>query len=177
MKEPLTRAVVTVMIPSFQKNFEQGGRPKWPPLSEYTLYIKGQAGIAFGDKPLIRTGALRRAMGMVSIWNIGNTSATIRSLPEHVWYGAIHQAGYGGFGVFMTAAQRQLGPGANPVSVRKLAFALNDQARGGFGKVAGGAAIPQRQFIMFQEDDIDDIQQIFYEWLVEQTIVLGRFTK
>ena len=176
-KEPLERAITTVMIPSFQKNFEKSGRPKWPPLAPYTLEVKGLQGVAFGDKPLIRTGALRRAVGLLSIWSIGSTSATIRSLPEHVWYGAIHQSGYGGFGVFMSAATRRLGAKANPIAIRKLAFKLNDEARGGFGKVAKGQGIPQRQFIMFQEDDIDDVQTVFLEWMIEQTIEQGRFSR
>lgn len=173
-KEPLSRAIKQVMIPSFQKNFEVGGRPTWPPLAEFTQEVKGITG---GGGTLIRSGALRRAVGMLSIWDIGNTSATIRSLPENVWYGAIHQSGYGGFGVFMAAAKKKLGPRANPIAVRKLAFALNDKARGGTGKVAGGQGIPQRQFILFQEEDIDDVQQVFYEWMVEQTILVGRFSR
>lgn len=171
-KEPLTRSIKNVMIPSFRRNFDEGGRPTWPPLAPYTLQVKGAAG---NGQPLIRTGALKSGATKFSIWDVGDNSATIRSLPPELWYGAIHQSGYGGFGVYMSAAKKQLGPKANPVSIRKLAFALNDQARGGMGKVAGAAAIPQRRFIMFQEDDIDDIQQVFYEWLVEQTIQVGRF--
>lgn len=176
-KEPLTRAIVTVMIPSFRKNFEQSGRPKWKKLAPYTLQVKGQLGISDGDKPLHRTGALKRAATMLRIWDIGNTSATIRKLPEDVWYGAIHQSGYGGFGVFVAQAKKSLGPRASGADVLNLAFKLNDAARGGKGKVAGAAAIPQRQFIMYQEDDIDDIQDVFYEWLVDITVEEGRFSR
>lgn len=181
MREPLLRSIRDVMIPSFQRNFSERGRPKWPPLAPFTLEIKSIVG--GGDKPLIRTGALRRVMGTVEVWDIGNTSATIRSLPARVWYGAIHQAGYGGMGALITLARSRLGKGASQKSVNMLAMQLLDNTLLGIerdksrARVGKGGDIPQRQFIMFQEDDIDDIQQIFYEWLVEQTIVLGRFTK
>jgi hypothetical protein len=30
---------------------------------------------------------------------------------------------------------------------------------------------------MYQHDDEDDIQQLFYEWLVERTVREGKFSK
>jgi phage gpG-like protein len=173
-KEPLERSIKQVMIPSFQKNFEVGGRPeKWEPLASYTLEVRAKQGA--GNKILVRTGALKRGVAQFSIWNVGNTSATIRGLPDSIWYGAIHQQGIGGFGPFVEAAQRSLGRRAGGLAVIKEAFRLLDEARGAGGHRA--VHIPQRRFIVFQEEDIDDIQQVFLEWMIEQTIIHGRFTR
>jgi len=175
-KEPLEKSIKDVMMPSIRKNFESGGRPeKWPPLAEYTLQVKGLAGVEGGDKPLIRTGALQRGASSFKIWDIGNTSATVRSLPDNIWYGAIHQQGSGGFAPFVAKASKSLGSKAGGLAVLKQAFKLLDEARGSGGHKA--VQIPQRRFIMFQEDDIDDIQDIFYLWMVKQTIEFGRFSR
>lgn len=87
-KEPLTRAVKEVMIPSFQQNFSQGGRPAWQPLAEYTVQVRGSA-----SPVLIRSGRLQRTMGRVNIWTITDQHAVIERLPQDVWYGNIHQSG------------------------------------------------------------------------------------
>src|SRR6185503_20125327 len=55
---PLKMAIQQVVIPSIRKNFDQGGRPTWEPLSEHT--IRNRKG---GTQPLVRTGLLRRQMG------------------------------------------------------------------------------------------------------------------
>lgn len=167
-KEPLERSVREVMIPSITRNFDEEGRPAWEPLSESTVNIRGTSG------PILnRTGALKEAATSFSIWSIGETSATIRGLPSNVWYGAIHQQGLGGFGKHISAAQRKLGHGASAIAVIQEAFKILGDKKGKHQKVA----IPQRRFIMYQEDDIDAIQLIFYEWLVEQTVKWGKFTK
>lgn len=87
-KEPLTRAVKEVMIPSFQKNFNTGGRPAWEPLAEYTVEVRGSA-----SPILVRSGRLQRTMGRVGIWTITDAHAVIEGLPADVWYGHVHQAG------------------------------------------------------------------------------------
>lgn len=183
-KEPLEQSIKEVMMPSIRKNFDAGGRPeKWPPLAEYTLHVKGHSGVEGGDKPLIRTGALRRGASSFQIWDIGNTSATVRSLPDEIWYGAVHQSGYGGMGALISLARRQLGAGATQKAVNLLAMHMLDRTLLSIEKdpsrkrVGKSSDIPQRRFIMFQEDDIDDIQDIFYLWLVKITIVQGRFSK
>jgi phage gpG-like protein len=175
-EEPLKRSVMTVMIPSIRKNFEQGGRPnKWQKLAPYTLQVKGGLGIPDGDLPLHRYGHLKRGATLFSIWDIGRTSATVRKLPPNVWYGAIHQAGTGGFAPFVERARSALGARAGGLAVLRMAFRILDEERGTGSHRA--VQIPQRRFILFQEDDIDDIQQVFYEWLVEQTILVGRFSE
>lgn len=183
-KEPLTKAIRDVMIPSIRRNFTAQGRPeKWPPLEEFTLQQKAKAGAA-GAKILVRSGALKEGATQFSLWhfNSSNTSIAITGLPDDIWYGALHQGGYGGMGAYITKARKKLGAKASEGAVRTLAQRLLDLKllaieKGKGGKVAGGAGIPQRRFILFQEDDIDDIYEIFYEWLVEQTIKVGRFSR
>lgn len=88
LREPLTQAVKQVMQPSIRKNFNSGGRPAWEPLSEDTVKKKG------GDRRiLIDSGNLRFVASMFSIWTITESSATIRDLPQMVWYGKVHQTG------------------------------------------------------------------------------------
>jgi phage gpG-like protein len=183
-KEPLTRSIMTVMIPSFRKNFEKEGRPdKWEKLAAYTLHRKGAAGISNGDRILHWTGALKRGVTQFSLWhfNSTNTGMTIQGLPQDIWYGAVHQSGYGGMHVLISLARKRLGSKASDKSVKQMAMHMldatllsieKDPSRARVGK---GADIPQRQFILFQEDDIDDIQEVFYKWMVELTIRVGRF--
>lgn len=171
-KEPLTRSIKRVIIPSIRKNFEVGGRPAWEPLSEATIKLRGYEAWPI----LVRTGALKRGATQFNIWDVSQTSAAIRKLPDKVWYGVVHQQGSGGFGSFMSKAGKELGKGARASDVVKRAYEMMDEARGG---ASGQRAvrIPQRQFVLFQEDDIDAIQLVFYEWLVERTIAVGRFSK
>ena len=91
LREPLTRAVKQVMIPSMQANFDQGGRPAWQPISEATELIKFSLGYDSGT--LIRTGTLKRNMGYFSMWNVNSTQASIDDLPDRIGYGSVHQAG------------------------------------------------------------------------------------
>lgn len=172
-REPLTRSVKRVIIPSIRANFREQGRPDaWEPLADYTVKVRGNSGPI-----LTRTGKLKRGASQFNIWSISEVSATVKKLPESVWYGAIHQAGTGGFSQYMVQAQKELGRGASGREVIQHAYALLDAARGG----ASGhkkVYIPQRQFIMLQDpDDLDDIQQVFYEWLVERSVAEGKFSR
>lgn len=174
-REPLIKAVREVMQPSIRKNFRQRGRPtKWQPLAPFTLQRKGMEGISDGDKPLHRTGKLEKGAASFRIWTISDNSATVKNLPQNIWYGAIHQEGHGGFAPFMSAAQKNLGKGANFRDVVRHAFELLDEARGG-PQGHRKVVIPQRRFIMFQDDDLDDIQEIFADWLEREARRVGRF--
>ncbi len=168
-KEPLTRSIKQVMIPSIRKNFDAGGRPAWPELTADTIKIRGEAW------PILRrTGKLRKAATQFNIWDVSSTSASVRRLPSTAWYGAIHQQGLGGFSGFMSGAKKSLGRGASSSDITRRAFEMMDEARG----VGGGRAveIPQRRFIMYQEQDLDDIQEIFLEWFLDRARKVGRFT-
>lgn len=91
LREPLSRAVKQVMIPSMQANFDQGGRPAWQPISDATEQIKFSLGYDTGT--LVRTGALKRNMGYFSMWTVNSTEATIADLPTRIAYGSVHQSG------------------------------------------------------------------------------------
>lgn len=169
-REPLARAIKLVMIPSIRKNFDVGGRPPWEPLAEATIEMRG--GEAW---PILRrTGKLRRAATSFKIWEVGKNSATIRKLPENVWYGYVHQMGIGGFGKFITAAQRELGHGTSSMDVVRRAFELMDSMRSSPAKEYS-VIIPKREFVMFQSEDPPKVQAIFYEWVKEKAIKVGRF--
>jgi phage gpG-like protein len=139
---PLHRAIKQVMIPSFRKNFEMGGRPAWEPLSEVTY----ERSPARRGGPLVASGRLMRTMQQVNIWHITSTAASIQDLPQSVWYGKIHQAGYG-----MTL----------PSTVRGL---RESEERGQIGT----SAIPARPFVLFQTEDVANIQKVLSQWLDER---------
>lgn len=144
-REPLTRAIEQVMIPSFRQNFASGGRPPWIPLAEYTVRVRGG-----DDKILVRSGALESDATSLDIWHITDTAASIQSWPARTWYGSIHQAGYGGVTSSTTSAVAGSGVGAAKVH------------------------IPARPFIMFQEQDIEDVREVFMIWLTEKAMAFGR---
>jgi phage gpG-like protein len=160
-KEPLTRAVVGVMIPSFKANFESEGRPGWEPLAPYTVERrKGR------EHPILfRSGKLKKVASSRAIWQISQNGAVITSLPAAVWYGTVHQAGLGGFGKHLDAARKKLGSGAKARNVVSEAFDAMDASG---GDKRGAAAIPARPFIMFQEEDEYAIQEVFFDWLEER---------
>jgi len=93
-REPLSRSIKEVLIPSFRKNFDVGGRPKWQPLAEATIERRQEEGFAAGPT-LVRTGKLRRTMGQFNIWTVDREKAALLDLPDSVWYGKIQQGGYG----------------------------------------------------------------------------------
>lgn len=127
-REPLTRAIKQVIIPSIDKNFQVGGRPGWETLKEGTIRNRH-----FSAWPILEvTGKLRRRATQFNIWSISQTDATIPSLPSDVFYGAFHQGG------------------APPY-------------------------IPQRQFVMYQDEDVEKVQAVFLEWMTERAAAAGRF--
>lgn len=174
---PITRSIVQVMIPSIQKNFDNEGRPPWEALADYTKKVRGDSG------PILnRTGKLKRGVTKLHIWRIGNDSATIVELPGEIWYGAVHQSGYGGMGALIGLARKRLGAKASQRRVNDLAMRMldatmlaieKDKSRPRVRK--GGTDIPQRRFLMFQEDDVDDILQVFAEWLEDEAKKVGKF--
>lgn len=161
---PLARSVSEVMTGSIRKNFNVGGRPPWEPLADYTVEVRGSS------KPiLIRSGKLRRVASQFNIWTITQTSAFIRQLPSSVWYGNIHQAGYGSL---MDIARKELGAQASlrDVKIRALRLMMGAHAPSRQTKFV----IPQRPFIVFQEEDVERIQEIFIEWMESRADKVGR---
>lgn len=165
---PLERSIREVMIPSIRKNFQLEGRPEaWEPLALYTEQIRGSA------RPILyRTGALEKAATSFGIWKITKDSATVQRLPDNVWYGALHQEGYGSLAVRARQELTRLGFGTGPKSIQEYSNYLGKMAEGG-GRVTK-SAIPQRKFILMQDEDADEIQEIFIEWMEDQVQQAGR---
>lgn len=171
LHEPLLLSVTEVMTLSILENFMSGGRPTWEELSPVTKQMRQRNGS--GDMVLVRTGSLAEVASSVGIWSIGKTSAAVRDLPEKVWYGKVHQEGYGGdatsggnwFKKYKTAARKALGPDEDDKDVEKLAFKMFDTRLAKHGPAPRGASkIPARPFVLFQDADIDAIELIFTEW-------------
>jgi phage gpG-like protein len=158
------------MMPSIRKNFDVGGRPEpgWEPLADYTVEVRGSA-----QPILVRSGALKRTASSFNIWSIGETSAAIKQLPSTVWYGNIHQEGYGSLG---QKARKLLGGQASAASVAEVASRLFEQsgATREKGRRETKFVIPQREFALFQESDIEKIQEIFADWMEDRADQVGR---
>lgn len=172
MSEPLRRGVRDVMTISILENFVSGGRPTWDALAEGTLRHRGGAGMI-----LVRTGALAETASSEGVWSIGKSTATIRDLPDKVWYGKVHQAGQSGneysggswFDKYETAARKSLGPEATKKEVKDLAFKIWGKRSESHGPAPESRPeIPARPFAVFQDEDIDAIQLIFAEWVEEK---------
>lgn len=187
-RAPLAAVVRQVMIPSIRSNFSSEGRPKWQQLAESTIVARKGA----AHPVLNRTGNLARRARQFSIWSIGETSATIRSLPADAFYGVYHQAGAsretgGGsntnteamshLGVkagndlikkFLPKAAKELGPKASPKRIKARAI--------GMAMDAGTWNLPARPFIMYQESDIPKMEAIFSAWMEQRARAVGRFT-
>lgn len=143
LREPLVLSIQKVMIPSFRANFAAEGRPAWEGLSPVTIKRRG------GDAhPILRrTGRLERDATQTSRWHITDTAASIQEWPESSWYGVLHQAGYG------SAAKASVG---------------KQTSRG-----AAAFQIPARPFILYQDEDIERIQEIFMDWMERKAAQYG----
>jgi phage gpG-like protein len=165
-KEPLEKAIRLVIIPSIQRNFQEGGRPEWEPLAEYTEKRRRSEG--YGLAPLVKTGRLKDTMTQVNIWTITPSMAILADLPANVWYGAVHQKGFEGSGMGRRITQGR----------RKTIDVLDEvvdaaRATTGAQKQAMGAIppIPARPFVVLQPEDEDKIMLIFIKWLEKQVLL------
>jgi phage gpG-like protein len=175
-RQPLIRAIKQVMIPSFRQNFQEEGRPPWEPMSEATEMIREIEG---STGPLLdRSGKLKRVAQQQNIWTVTRESASIQDLPQRVWYGKLHQDGSGGMGRRIKAEVKKaasrgerIGPGE---AARRANRGLDKDIMS--GKARGGGAtvnIPARPFIVFQEEDMDGVYEVFQKWLEERAIGAG----
>lgn len=115
-REPLTKSVREVIIPSIRRNFASEGRPAWRPLAASTVLDRGASG------PILnRTGRLLKVATQFNIWSYTRDSATITGIDGRVKYAKYHQGG-----------------------TRKM---------------------PQRAFVLIQDEDEEEIEQIFYEFV------------
>src|SRR6202012_892431 len=152
-KEPLKRSIQQVIAPSIGQNFLSNGRPDgWTPLSADTEVVKAQdPNTSFPvDSILRRTGLLWKTMQQYNIWTVTQTQAAILSLPDKIWYGNIHQAGFG----------NKASSFADPLHIN-----LDE-----LSKAENRVYIPARPFAMLQDEDLDKIQDVFSTWLNERVI-------
>jgi phage gpG-like protein len=119
LREPLTRSVKQVIIPSIRKNFDAEGRPAWRPLADSTVERRGTSHPILNEK-----GTLKKRATQFNIWTIDRDSAAITGLDSRVKYAGYHQG--------------------------------------------GTSRMPQRAFIMYQDEDERAIEEIFYEFIVSR---------
>lgn len=161
-REPLKRSIQRVISPSIGQNFISNGRPEgWVPYADATVDMKmHDPKNKFGPEDMLRrSGLLWKTMQQLNIWTITQTQAAILTLPNKIWYGGIHQSGFGMQSSSVTA-------GAGGVGALKGAILSPEQLRS-----AGAAAsvnIPARPFAMFQTQDLDRVQEVFADWLEER---------
>jgi phage gpG-like protein len=177
-RKPLEKAITAVMIPSFRKNFDDGGRPAWVPMSEATQIIRQNQGYGGAGNLLIKSGTLRMTMGQKSIWTITDESASIRDLPSSVWYGKVHQEGYSGMGSKISAQLKSAaksGKRISPGEAGRRAMAAIDKKilSGQAASLRSAASIPARPFVMFQDEDVDAINDVFDKWMGQEMARVG----
>lgn len=179
-REPLKRSIQRVMIPSIRKNFEVGGRPEWDALAESTIRRRNYSAWPI----LVRSGRLKRGVTTLKLWSITPASAAIKDLPERIWYGKVHQEGSEGDALgggkwmdkYEAAARKALGPDANKKEVTGMALKMFDRRLLTQGAApAAKADIPARPFAVMQDEDMDDMAEIFGDWLIERARRAGVF--
>jgi phage gpG-like protein len=184
-KVPLTNAVRNVMIPSFAQNFRAGGRPDaWTPLSDATVLIRSREGS--GTAPLVRSGALQRNMGFLSMWDINKDYAILKQLPQRVWYGAVQQGGYdNSTGAKIQAKIKGAAKKGHKLSVGEASkLVMKDIDAKLKNALATGTSassdserahtIPARPFVMFQDEDLPKVDREFDNW-IKMRIVAASF--
>lgn len=97
LKQAFERIRDEVNIPSIEKNFEVGGRPRWEPLSPSTTglgkaaFIESAAsGNIGGRKPLTKTGQMRRAATAKARFRIRRNEMHYGQWPSKRWFGPVH---------------------------------------------------------------------------------------
>lgn len=156
-REPLTKVVKEIIIPSIGANFDAEGRPSWEKHSEGTIDIRERLGNPAG-KILNSTGKLKKGAMQFNNWQIGKATAVMANLPARVWYGNIHQKGYEG----KSMAARVVAAGGS--KNKALHKAISDAISNG-SRIHEAASIPARPFVMLQDEDRDAIAEKFIEWL------------
>jgi len=170
-REPLMKAVRLVMMPSIRQNFIHEGRPdRWEPLSPFTEIMRGGR----AHPILYRTGLLETVASSFGIWSFSKTSATIRDLPEEVWYGKLHQGGWGSIGNVARDFLLREGYGLTKRNMRIAMERLGKTAGGVEARTETTFVIPARPFILIQTEDEELISDIFIEWLEGKVNEAGR---
>jgi len=154
LRIPLKRCGI-LMLRSIDKNFRAEGRPKrWAPLSPMTIAMRRKEGK--GAKILQDTG---HGKGSIVYKVVSNQKAQIGT---NLGYMKIHQEG----GSIKIPARD-----IYPVKAKALHFVIGGEDI--FVKHVHQKArivkIPQRKFLLFQEEDKKNIVKVFTEYLEEIT--------
>ncbi len=87
-REPLTRSLVEVILPSIRENFDSEGRPPWQRLSEATVERRGSAHPILED-----SGRLRSAATSAQTWRVTQDTVTPEDIDDIVPYAKYIQGG------------------------------------------------------------------------------------
>ncbi len=90
MRQPLLDSAKEVLIPSFNKNFQVGGRPRWEPsvpISTYRIEKK-----ASGSPTLWVTGKMKKAATRMARFKVLENKMTYGYFPPTVWYAMVHDS-------------------------------------------------------------------------------------
>lgn len=157
---PLRKCVQEVMSPSIIKNFDAEGRPNaWEPLSPDTVARKQARG---ADLRILHATRGARSLwytaSRLARWKITPNYAVFNNMPPSKWYGALHQSGAS-------------------ASATKTSGTLEERiARGiaeGPGARFGSWELPARPFVMFQQEDLPKIEEVFDDWLRLELMKVG----
>jgi len=156
LRIPLKRCGI-LMLRSIDKNFRAEGRPKrWAPLSPMTIAMRRKKGK--GAKILQDTG---HGKGSITYKVVSNVKVQIGTPLDYM---AKHQTG----GTIKIPART-----IRPVKAKALHWLDLGTGEDVFAMVVHQkertAKIPQRKFLLFQEDDKKNIVKIFTEYLEEIT--------
>jgi phage gpG-like protein len=156
-REPLKRSVQQVMAPSIRKNFDVEGRPPWQALSDVTIDIRAREGFSSGPI-LTRTGRLKKVAGQLNIWTIDTEKAFVSDL-RNASYGIVHQGG--------AQFASRMGGSSGLSELARTAMRSKRNTGGGIKQ------IPERPFLLIQEEDIDKIELVFVVWFAERCAAVG----
>lgn len=138
LRQPIEKSVREVLIPSITENFLAGGRPEpWEPLEASTIMQRAGVGRAtFLASMETLTGSAAPLMRTRKLFNAAKALARWRIRENTATYD---------FSTFPEKAWYGIVHDQPPIATR--------------------AGIPARPFALIQEKDIEDIVQIFWDWI------------
>lgn len=150
---PMLKEIGETMVASVLRNFEAEGRPtKWAPLSPMTIARRRNQNKG-SIKILQDTGRLKNSI----TYDITRYGGTAVAIGTNVEYGRIHQlGGKAHFPAHIEKVRSHIRVMGSK-SVKVAAHNRKVKAR--------TAVIPQRKYLMFQKQDIQDIRSIILEHL------------
>lgn len=110
---------------------------------------------------MVQSGRLKKVAGQLNIWELSRETAHLEDLPQRVWYGKLHQLGFEGTATIEGEPTDATGP--------ELAEAVLSGQRVQFG----APSIPARPFLVFQDEDVEQIERVFVLWLTERMVRNG----